>query len=108
MSVTVTQKRVTLDTPIKRGKEEIKEITLRKPKSGELRGLALADVLNMDVNALNTLLPRISSPMITKDEAQNLDPADLVQLGGEIAGFLVPRKLKMDPETTAVEASLQA
>lgn len=108
MSLTIVQKKVTLDTPIQRGKETITEVTLRKPKSGELRGLALADVLNMDVNALSTLLPRITQPIITKDDAQNLDPADLVQLGGEIAGFLVPRKLQTDPDSSATGACLQA
>lgn len=108
MSVTIVQKKVTLDTPIQRGKDTITEVTLRKPKSGELRGLALADVLNMDVNALSTLLPRITQPIITKDDVQNLDPADLVQLGGEVAGFLVPRKLQTDPDSSATEASLQA
>jgi hypothetical protein len=108
MSVTVVQKKVTLDTPIQRGKDTISEVTLRKPKAGEMRGLALADVLNLDVNALATLLPRITQPIITKDDTQNLDPADLVQLGGEIASFLVPRKLQMDPDSSATEASLTA
>lgn len=108
MSLTITQKKVKLDQPITRGKDTVTEITLRKPKAGELRGLSLTDVLNMDVNAIATLLPRISSPIITKDEVLNLDPADLVQLGGEIAGFLVPRKLQTDPDSSAVEASLSA
>lgn len=108
MSLTITQKKVTLDQPITRGKDTVTEITLRKPKAGELRGLSLTDVLNMDVNAIATLLPRISEPAITKDEVQNMDPADLVQIGGEIVGFLVPRKLKMEPDVTAAAVSLNA
>lgn len=108
MTVQTTQKKVTLDTPIQQGKKSHTEIALRKPRAGEMRGLTLTDVLNMDVNALATLLPRITCPMLTKDDVLNMDPADLVQLGGEVAGFLVPKKLQLDPDTTASEASLTA
>lgn len=108
MTITISQKKITLDTPIKRGSDTITEVALRKPLAGELRGLSLTDVLNMDVNALSTLLPRISTPIITKDDVRGMDPADLVQLGGEIANFLVPRKLQTDPESNASEATLTA
>ncbi len=109
MSVTITHKKVTLDQPVVRGKDSVKEITLRKPKSGELRGLSLSDLLNLDVNAITTLLPRISSPMITKDEVPEMDPADLVQIGGEISNFFIPKKLQMDfPNENDVEATLNA
>lgn len=89
--------KVELDTPITRKSGDITDITLRKPKAGELRGLNLTDILQMDVNALGKLLPRISQPMLTEAEVQNLDPADLVQLGGEVAGFLVPKRMKDTP-----------
>lgn len=109
MQVTITHKTVTLDQIITRGKETITAVTLRKPKAGELRGLALSDILNLDVNAISTLLPRISSPIITKDEVLNMDPADLVQIGGEIAGFLLPKKLQMDSQgENDSQASLSA
>ncbi|MGL5469876.1 MAG: phage tail assembly protein [Shewanella sp.] len=109
MSVTITHKKVTLDQAISRGKESVTEVTLRKPKAGELRGLSLSDLLNLDVNAISTVLPRISSPMITKDEVINMDPADLVQIGGEISNFLVPKKLQLDSQSESdVQASLSA
>ncbi|WP_338728089.1 phage tail assembly protein [Shewanella baltica] len=109
MSVTITHKKVTLDQAISRGKESVTEVTLRKPKAGELRGLSLSDLLNLDVNAISTVLPRISSPMITKDEVLNMDPADLVQIGGEISNFLVPKKLQMDNQSESdSQASLSA
>ncbi|WP_415775299.1 phage tail assembly protein [Shewanella oncorhynchi] len=109
MSVTITHKKVTLDQAIARGKESVTEVTLRKPKAGELRGLSLSDLLNLDVNAISTVLPRISSPMITKDEVLNMDPADLVQIGGEISNFLVPKKLQMDSQSESdSQASLSA
>ena len=82
---------ITLDTPIRRGETVIDKITLRKPRSGELRGVSLTDLLQMDVNALCMVLPRISSPMVLKQEAGDLDPADLVQIGTKVAAFLLTK-----------------
>lgn len=84
-------KTITLDTPIKRGDNDIAEIALRKPSAGELRGVTLTDLLQMDVAALTKVLPRISEPALTEVEVVRMDPADLVQLGGVVAGFLLPR-----------------
>lgn len=86
--------RVELDTPLKRGETEITELILRKPASGELRGLSLAEVLRMDTDSLVTLLPRISTPSLTPVEVRQMDPADLVQCGGEIASFLLTKRAK--------------
>jgi hypothetical protein len=85
---------LTLDTPIVRGKQTITEITLRKPQSGELRGVSLSDLVSLDVSALSKVLPRISSPTLTEHDVAQLDPADLVQLGGIFAGFLMPKAVK--------------
>lgn len=87
-------KTVTLDNPITRGKEVISEIQLRKPKTGELRGLNVVDILNMDVNAVSNLLPRITSPLLTKEEVQELAAEDFVQLAGEVTSFLIPKKMR--------------
>lgn len=91
--------KVTLDTPVKRGEEVINVITIRKPRSGELRGVALTDVLQMDVNALNKVLPRITQPSLSEMEVMNLDPADLVQIGTALSGFLLSRKLRGEMES---------
>lgn len=92
---------VPLDTPIKRGETEIKQIKLRKPASGELRGLSLQDVMSLDVTSLHKLLPRISEPTLTEQEVAALDPADLLELGSEAASFFLSKAKK-------VEASLPA
>ncbi|MFP3187033.1 MAG: phage tail assembly protein [Paraburkholderia sp.] len=84
----------TLDTPIVRGKQTITEITLRKPSAGELRGTSLSDLVNLDVAALQKVLPRISTPTLTEMDVAAIDPADLVQLGGMFAGFLMPKAMK--------------
>ncbi|AJY68019.1 MULTISPECIES: phage tail assembly protein [Burkholderia] len=95
---------ITLDTPIKRGEQEITAITLTKPHSGALRGVALTDLLQLDVIALSKVLPRISNPTLTDQDVLRMDPADLLQLGTEVAGFLLPKSSKADvslePSTT--------
>ncbi|KVV48232.1 phage tail protein [Burkholderia territorii] len=95
---------ITLDTPITRGEQEITTVTLMKPLAGALRGVALTDVLQLDVIALSKVLPRISDPVLTTQDVLRLDPADLLQLGTEVAGFLVPNSSKvdvtLDPSTT--------
>ncbi|TKC83453.1 phage tail assembly protein [Trinickia terrae] len=85
---------VTLDTPLVRGNQTIERIALRKPRSGELRGVSLSDLVSLDVVALTKVLPRISSPTLTEADVANIDPADLVQLGGLFAGFLMPKAVK--------------
>ncbi|MDC8802551.1 phage tail assembly protein [Halomonas pacifica] len=90
----IPTERVELDTPIKRGKQTIAAVTVRKPLSGALRGVALIDVMNLDVQALTKVLPRITDPALTEAEIRNMDPADLVQLGSEVAGFLVAKRYK--------------
>lgn len=87
---------VTLDTPIERGEQTIGILQLRKPKSGELRGLSLVDLGQLKVDALTKLLPRISTPPISEAEAANLDPADLLACGAEIGGFLLQKSQRMD------------
>ena len=72
---------VILDTPIRRGTTTIDSISLRKPNSGELRGVSLAELLNMDVASLLKVLPRISTPTLTAVELAGMDPADLFILG---------------------------
>lgn len=83
---------VELDSPVQRGETTVTAITLRKPRAGELRGLNLTDLLQMDVTALQTLIPRISQPMLTKPEVANMDPADLTQCGAVVAGFLLTKR----------------
>ena len=70
---------IKLDTPIKRGETEITEVTVRKPLAGELRGIALTGLIQMDVAALAKVLPRL--PM---------------QAGIMVSGFLLPNASKPD------------
>ena len=79
---------VTLPTAIKSGDKEIKTLELRKPKAGEMRGLKTMDLLQMDITAHRTLLPRIC-PEITAAMFDDLEPENLTAIQGEIVNFFV-------------------
>lgn len=80
---------VPLATPIIRGETVINSITLRKPRAGELRGLTLQDLITSDITAVLKVIPRISDPVLTPPECDNLDPGDLTLIGGTIRGFFM-------------------
>jgi hypothetical protein len=90
---------VVLDTPVKRGKSEITEVLVRKPQAGELRGVHLAELLQLDVGSLIKVIPRITP--LTEPEAAGLDLADLLAIGGKVVGFLLQKQAKADASLTA-------
>lgn len=92
---------VDLEKPIVRGDQTISKVNLRKPSAGELRGLYLSDLLKLDVGALHTLLPRITSPTLTAQDVSQLDPCDLVALGGEVVLFFMTKAERAAQSPTA-------
>jgi hypothetical protein len=95
--------KITLDHPIKRGDSEIEEINLIEPSgTGWLKGVKLFDLMQMDASALTVVLPRLTGPALTEaDIRTRLHPADLFQLGSEIAGFLLPKSLRTEESPPA-------
>jgi hypothetical protein len=85
---------VTLDEPILRGTQTITSVQLRKPLGGDLRGVSLADLVQLEVDAIAKVLPRISTPTLTNADVYKLDAPDLMKFGGEILGFLLPSSVK--------------
>ncbi|WP_369969867.1 phage tail assembly protein [Stenotrophomonas rhizophila] len=83
--------RIELDVPIQRGEQLIESLQLRKPDAGSLRGIKLVDLLQMDVGAISTLLPRITTPILTAADVAKLDPADLVAVGQEVVTFFMSK-----------------
>lgn len=89
---------VDLDSPIQRGETTVARITIRKPMAGELRGVSLVELMQMDVLSLRKVLPRITTPSLTDIEVGRMDPADLVQCGVVVSGFLVSKSAKARAE----------
>ncbi len=90
---------ITLDVPLKRGEGSIDAVTLRKPQAGELRGIKLTELLNLDVVALQILLPRITVPSLTAQDVAALDPADITELGVRVASFFVRKSIREEFQT---------
>jgi hypothetical protein len=76
------------------------EIKVRKPGAGEFRGLTLMALSQLDYDALEKIAPRITTPMLTKAHVAAMDPADLMQFGGEVMDFLLPTAAKADSPTS--------
>ncbi len=81
---------VVLGKPLMRGEQEIAKITMLKPTAGTLRGVSLASVANSDVDALIKVLPRMTMPSLTEQEAAALELPDMMSFAAKVVGFLSP------------------
>lgn len=79
--------KVTLTKPLAWGNETITEIALRRPTAGNLRGIKLTAISELDVTTIITLVPRLSLTPLAPDALNALDPADLLSLCVAVAGF---------------------
>ena len=71
------------------------EIQVRRPGAGELRGVDIsATISRCDYTQIEKIAPRITMPILHKEHIAVMDPADFVQLGGEIVDFLLPKAVK--------------
>lgn len=91
---------ITLETPITRGETKITSIILRKPRAGELRGINLMSLAQMDVASLQTIIPRISNPILTTQDVANLEPCELMEIGVEVASFLMKKADRLAASAT--------
>lgn len=92
-------KSVDLDEPIKRSSGEIKRLLIRKPNAGALRGVTLMALVQVDVQALRTVLPRVCDPILTPAEINDLDPADLLNTGATLASFFMSKAERLAIQT---------
>lgn len=83
---------VELEVPVVRGESTIETLQLRRPNSGELRGLSMAELLRMETGAVMAVLPRISNPPLIDAEVAALDPADLFACAVEVSSFFMTRR----------------
>lgn len=95
---TTTPNTVTLEHPIRRADSTIETVTLRCPTAGELRGISLLELMNLNTDAIIKVLPRITAPALAEVELKQMRPADLVQMATEVVSFLVPKAAKESPQ----------
>lgn len=87
---------IPLEVPIMMGTLEIKSLEIRKPNVTALQGVKIADLLNGDVTAICNVIPRVSTPTLTKSQINQLEPADLAQIGGVLVLFLQPKSVRVE------------
>jgi hypothetical protein len=80
---------LTLSEPIVRGEQKITQLTIRKPKAGEMRGLSMQELMNARVSATLDLLPRITMPQLAQHEVDDMEPEDVAAASGIIIGFFM-------------------
>lgn len=85
-----------LEEGIKRGEETLTKFQVRRPMGGELRGLAIIDILRQEYSAVSKLAPRITMPPITEPDVATLSPADLMTLGSAFADFFMSRRQRVE------------
>ncbi|MBJ8475349.1 phage tail assembly protein [Acinetobacter bereziniae] len=81
----------TLESPITFGGQTIEKIRISKPGVVALSGVALQDIMRSDVNSLCAVIPKCTYPQIPAQAMPLLDPTDLLQIGGYIIYFLMPK-----------------
>ncbi|WP_337228594.1 phage tail assembly protein [Proteus faecis] len=92
------QATVTLEQPIVRGETKIDKVTVLKPNSGALRGVRLQPLMDMDVDSMMQVLPRITMPTLTKNDVLSLAAGDLVNLSVQVVNFLLPKSVMPDSQ----------
>jgi len=81
--------KITLSTPLTIGKDQVSEITLREPSPGELRGVKLSNLLQLDVATVITVLPRVTAPYLDEGTISKLPMRDFTKLATGLVGFFV-------------------
>ena len=75
-----------LKSPLPYGTDKtLDKITVRRPLSGDLRGVKLTQLAELDTNVLFILLPRITMPAINESHVQQLDARDALAIMQEIS-----------------------
>ena len=86
---------VPLETRVVRpGGEPITQLRLRRPMSGDLRGLSIAKLGQLDYDELRKLLPRVSLDPLIAEEVDRIDTADMIEISGVVADFLFTARRK--------------
>lgn len=80
-------KPVTLTKPLHYGDGTLTELTFRRPVAGDLRGLKLGGLSDMDVDLVCKIATRTSIQTVTEAHLHTLDPADFLKVAAEIIGF---------------------
>lgn len=80
---------VTLHRPISRADGDIEKLAFRAPTAGDLRGLQMTALMNLDVSALLTLAQRCSTTRVDAADLAGIDASDIGLIGAVLLNFFV-------------------
>ncbi|MCZ4281694.1 phage tail assembly protein [Kiloniella laminariae] len=81
--------KIELKDPIAWGDKKLTEISFRAPCAGDLRGVSISGIAQMEVEHLLKLLPRIAIENITAAQLETLSARDTTRLFHGVQGFFV-------------------
>jgi len=87
-------KTVDLEQPIKRDGGDIPSVQIRKPQPGEMRGVKLGDLMQLDVETHLKVLPRVTVPNLTVAELEKMHGPDFLNLCSEVAAYFLTGRQK--------------
>lgn len=92
---------VTLHDPIAYGSGTLSELKLRRPTTGDMRGVKTVLMQDADFGVLLDILPRISLQPLTAQHVASISLPDGMELMTVIAGFFArPRADTPSPQTS--------
>ena len=81
---------VKLSYPLTVGGAEVKQVVLHRPTPGELRGLMLTHVLQMEFNTMMRLIPRVSEPSLDEGTICGLNVIDFIKIATALVLLFAP------------------
>lgn len=90
--VTLPTKTITLEQGVKLGDNIITEITITKPLVSHLKGVKLAQLMEMQIDEIVKILPRVTQPALTEKSLDSLEFNDFMALCAEVISFLTSQK----------------
>lgn len=91
---------IALDTPLPRDGGALTALRLRRPVSGDLRGMSIAKLGQLDYDEVRKLLPRISLDALIVEEVDQIDVADQLEISAAVADFLFTARRRAEFLTT--------
>ena len=80
--------KVTLPTPLKLDGKEVSEITIRMPKTGEMRGINLGHAAVGNTETMIEMLARVTVPPVPSDVLGNMDLYEFTILATALLAFI--------------------
>lgn len=88
-------------TPIPYGDGALSELTMRPPKAGDLRGLKLIGLTDMDPAMILKIAARVSLTPVAEGQLEQLEVYDLMELTEKVAGFFAKPETPGESPTTS-------